>query len=247
MAAIKRELQLEFLIFLLAAAFWVATPPVSSGVEFAPADLIENALPRKTTLKRAKKADFLGAVCSAVRANRKAAAGITSAAVTARPALARDIVGAVLRCTRKYDCEYAGAIAGAAFAANPAAATVISDAAIARAPDCGDTIAAATRPATTTTTAATAAAEPGPTAAEERFDPLEPLKLVCTDGIQRAIRASLVDEFLRAHPDSYLGSCPPETSPGRSATPFPPVPRWATPSPAPQSSPSPSPAPSVAR
>jgi hypothetical protein len=57
--------------------------------------------------------------------------------------------------------------------------------------------------------------------AEESFDPLEPLNLVCDNGTRRAIRQSMVNDFLRLHPGSFRGACPPTPSPSPSLSPKP--------------------------
>jgi hypothetical protein len=211
--ALKQEVCFEFVVVLLAAAFWFALAPVTLSRDPTPAEQIENGLPAKQTMKSAGKSDFLSAVCGAVRKNRNSGAGITAAAIAARGELTGAIVATVLRCARKVDCEYVGGIVGAAILAQPKLETAISDAAIARAPDCGDTVQAALR-AAAQSSAVAAAASPGAPhpAADEGFDPREELVPVCADGVQRAIRKSLVDEFLRANRGSYLGSCPPPAS-----------------------------------
>jgi len=218
---------------LLAALFWFE--PVSGALDREPSatELIADGLPARKTLKNASKQDVLSAICRAVRKRRTSAAAITSAAVAARRDLAGDIVGVVLRCSGKIDCELVSTVVSWAMEAQGNAIT-ISDAAIARAPNCAETIQRATRPRSvseadrsgraetsshgdhaervTPTPARGADVDPliGTSAgADEGFDPLEPLTLVCDDGMQRALRVSLVDEFLRAHPGAVKGNCPP--------------------------------------
>lgn len=207
MAAPKQELRFEFMVLILAAAFWLAVAPATFSRDPTPAEEIGNGLPAKATMKSASKSDFLSAVCGAVRKNQNSGAGITAVAIAARSELTGAIVATVLRCAGKVDCEYVGGIAGAAIRAQPKLETVISDAAIARAPDCGETVQAALRAATQSA----AGASPGTPhpAADEVFDPREELIPVCAAGVQRAIRKSLVEEFLRTNPGSHLGPCPP--------------------------------------
>jgi hypothetical protein len=159
-----------------------------------------------------------------VRKRRSEAAAITSAAVTAHPAFAADIVARLLSCSGKIDCEFVGAIVTAAAAAESNSATRIGDAAMARMPNCADTIERAIKEAakrampgaTSPGEATSAVSSPG---AEESFDPLEPLTLVCDNGTRRAIRQSMVNDFLRLHPGSFRGSCPPTPSPSPSLSP----------------------------
>ena len=207
MAAPKQELRFEFMVLILAAAFWLAVAPATFSRDPTPAEEIGNGLPAKATMKSASKSDFLSAVCGAVRKNQNSGAGITAVAIAARSELTGAIVATVLRCAGKVDCEYVGGIAGAAIRAQPKLETVISDAAIARAPDCGETVQAALRAATQSA----AGASPGTPhpAADEVFDPREELIPVCAAGVQRAIRKSLVEEFLRTNPGSHVGPCPP--------------------------------------
>jgi hypothetical protein len=200
---------------LLATGFWTALSPLALGREAAPADLIAEQLPGKKTVQSASKSEFLGAVCAAVRKRRSAAAVITQAAVTARRESAGEIVGAVLRCGAKFNCESVGSVVAAANAGEGNAVS-IADAAMAKAPNCAETI----REATQRGAKASERAEPEPTpeqgllvgtsnGSDEGFDPHEQLKLVCDDGTQRAVRASLLEEFIASHPGAFAGVCQP--------------------------------------
>ena len=53
---------------------------------------------------------------------------------------------------------------------------------------------------------------------EREYDPHEELTLVCVDGIQRAVRQSLLTEFLRSHPGAATGRCSPTPSPDTSSS-----------------------------
>ncbi len=230
----------------LATFFWFE--PLSGALAREPSatELIAEGLPPRKTLKNASKQDLLNAICRAVRKRKTSAAAITSSALAARKSLAGDVVGVVLRCSGKIDCEFVGTVISAAMEADGNAIT-ISDAAVARAPNCAEAIQHATRPRTvseadrngrteasshgehperaTPTPARAADMDPliGTSAgADEGFDPLEPLTLVCDDGMQRALRVSLVDEYLRAHPGAAKGECPPATlHPGTTIAPGP--------------------------
>ena len=208
-----------FLVLTLAAGFWLLPLPEVSGRDPSPAELIQQGLSGRQTLKSASKVDLLSALCRAVRQRRSEAPAITSAAVRARPALTAEIVSRLLSCSGKVDCEFVGTIVSAALGANHNADTAIGDAAVARAPNCADTIARTikeggwrgTTPSATNSNGVPATGSRAD--AEKTFDPLEPLTLVCDNGTPRAIRESLVDEFLRTHPGSFPGSCPPKPSP----------------------------------
>ena len=216
-------------LLLLAAIFWVASvPELLAARETTAAELIAAQLPGKKTLKSATQIEFLSAVCAAVRRRRSSAPAFTQAAVLARRELAGESVGMILRCIGKANCEATGAVAAAATAAEGDVAK-ITDAARAKAPDCAETIRAATqrkektgehlsphqehpseRPEATLApeTAAMIGTSNGP---DEGFDPHEPLNLVCDHGTPRAVRTSLLEEFLRTNPGAFLGPC--ETSP----------------------------------
>jgi hypothetical protein len=213
------------LIFLLAlvslAASLAETPtPAAPAREVNAVDLIAAELPNKKTVKSATQIEFLSAVCAVVRRRHSSAAVITQTAVTLRREFAGEIVGMVLRCLGKVDCETAGAIVAAAKAAEGDTAK-ITDAAMAKLPDCAETIReAARRGGKNGERAEPAAVVPAQAprvgtsnATDESFDPREPLTLVCVDGLPRAIRASLLDEFLRANPGAVVGRCPPAVSP----------------------------------
>jgi hypothetical protein len=218
-AVVGRTLFMSCFALLLASGFWTALSPVALAREAAPADLITQQLPGRKTLQSASKSEFLGAVCAAVRKRRSAAAVITQAAVMARRESTGEIVGAVLRCGGKVNCESIGSIVAAATAAE-GDPVIIADAAIAKMPNCAETIREATRRAAK----ANERAAPEPTAEQgaligtsngpdEGFDPHEQLKLVCDDGTQRAVRASLLDEFIGSHPRAFAGTCPPTPTP----------------------------------
>jgi hypothetical protein len=202
-------------VLLLAAGFWTALLPAALAREATAAGMIEEQLPGKKTLKDATKSEFLGAICAAVRKRRSAAAAITQAGVTMRRESVGEIVGAVLRCSGKINCEFVGLIVAAATAAE-GDLTNIADAAMAKAPNCAETIREAARRGAKPSdrSEAESAPEQGPligtsNGADEAFDPHEQLNLVCDGGTQRAVRASQLDEFLRSHPGSFVGACQP--------------------------------------
>ncbi len=234
MVALKSELCLGFVILALSAGLCLAAVPSSLGRDLPPAELIANGLPAKMTIEGARKSDLLSAVCSAVRKHRKSGAGITAAAVAARREWAGDIVGTVLRCAGRIDCEYVGAIVKAAVSARPEAATAMSDAAMARSPDCEEAIQAPVRAGAKSEDARVKTSSPTPSeeshsranaGMDEGFDPHERLSQVCDSGTQRVVRASQLADFLRSHPDAAMGPCPsnPSPSPVASRAPSPPI------------------------
>jgi hypothetical protein len=220
MAAPKRNLFLVVLALL--PGLWFIAAPVARGVGLSPAELIEDALPAKTTMARASQADLSAAVCAVVRKDRSSGAAVTSVAVAARGKAAGDIVGSVLRCAGKVDCEYVGDIVEAAVAARPGAAKAISEAAKAQMPKCEEAIdAAARKQDDLAKTNSPSEVEKGPVAGvgavvEEEFDPREQLALVCDDGTPRTVRQSQLDDFLHSHPEAIVGPCPPTPSPSPS-------------------------------
>lgn len=198
-------------VLLLLAVGWTAVLPAQNAAEKNAADLIATQLPEKKTLKSTGKMEFLSAVCAAVRRRRANVPAITQAAVQARHELAGEIVAMVLRCSGKANCETTGAIVAAAVAADGDVSKV-SDAAIAKAPNCAETIREATQRGAKTTEPksapeqASSAGPPG-NGREEAFDPHEPLELVCQEGTQRAVRRSELGDFMKANPAAFLGPC----------------------------------------
>jgi len=227
MDALRKGLCLSFVVLTLPAGLWFATSLAALSRDSSPAALIEAALPARMTIEKATKSDLLSAVCVAVRKHRNSGASIAMAATGARGEFAGEIVGTVLRCTGKVDCEKVGAIVKATVSVRPGAAQAISDAAVALAPKCDQSIEAEVR-------AAMKASSPSPTGqsspsnaatdAEHEYDPHEELTLVCVEGTQRAVRQSLLSEFLRSHPGATMGRCPPAPSP-TPAPPGAPIPR----------------------
>lgn len=197
-------------VLLLLAVGWTALLPAQNAAEKNAADLISTQLPEKKTLKSAGKMEFLGAVCAAVRRRRADVPAITQAAVQARREMAGEIVAMVLRCSGKANCETTGAIVAAAVAADGEVSKV-SDAAIAKAPNCAETIREATQRGAKTTEPKSAPEQASPAGPgngrEEAFDPHEPLQLVCQEGTQRAVRRSELDDFMKANPAAFLGPC----------------------------------------
>ena len=217
---IARIALISFLLFLPGSSLSSAARTKTSDREMTAADMLTEQLPGKTTLQNASKSEFLGAVCAAVKKRRRAAAAIAQAAVTMRREAAGEIVGMVLRCSGKLNCEFVGVIAAAAAVAQ-GDATALGDAASAKAPDCAETIRESTRMAPKTAApAARPEQTPSPGASnglDGGFDPHEQLELVCDAGTQRALRASLVEEFLRNHPGSLRGPCQTAPRPTPSA------------------------------
>ena len=221
----SRTLFISLVLLVVASGFCVPVSSIAISREATPADLIAEQLRGRETLQSASKSEFLGAVCAAVRKRRSAAAVITQAAVIARRESAGEIVGTVLRCGGKMNCESVGSIVQAA-TLGQGDPVKVADAAIAKAPNCAETIHEAVRRGTKTIERA----EPEPAleqgalsgtsnGADEGFDPNEPLELVCDGDIQRAVRASLVDEFIASHPAAFAGTCQPTVTPTTTPTP----------------------------
>ena len=225
MAALKNELVPAFLLCAMAVGLWL-TAPAARARELSPAELIEKALPARMTIEKASKSDLLSAVCTAVRKHRRSGVGITTASATARGEYAGEIVAAVLRCAGKVDCDYVGAIVKAGASVRPGTVTPISDAAMARAPKCGEAIEGAVRAAAQSEDlrAKANSASPSEKGMEEEFDPHEKLAVVCDDGLQRAVRQSQLADFLRSHTEAVVGPCPqtPTPTPLPSLAPTPP-------------------------
>ena len=212
----------------LGLGFWLSFFPHAHGRDLAPAEMIQAELPSGKTMRTANRGDLLFGLCRAVRKHEATASAITSTAVAGRNEFAGAIVGTVLRCSGKKDCEFAGAIVAAAVAAAANSGRSVGEAALAQVPPCADTIRQATQPPGTrpqgnTTVKAASPAEQqaalvatSPTVSEH-YDPLEPLRLVCDEGTQRILRQSQVQDFLQTHPGAFLGRCRPKPSPTSNA------------------------------
>ena len=215
MDGLRKHLLLSFVVLAIPGGLWIATSPAASSRDPSPAALVQAALPATVTIENASKSDLLSAICVAVRKSRNSAAGVAMAAVAVRGEFAADIIGTVLRCAGKVDCQKVGAIVKASVSARPGAAQAISDAAIALAPKCDQSIANEVRAAMKASSPSLNGQNPpGSTAAdaEREYDPHEELTLVCVDGTQRAVRQSLLTEFLRSHPAATTGRCSPTPS-----------------------------------
>lgn len=215
---------LFFVGFLcLATVFWSTTASSARVREPTPTQLIQEGLPRRKTIKTATQKELTNAICRAVSRHRPTAAAIAATALAARTDLASEITAAVLRCAGKVDCDFVAKIAASASQLNKITKDAVADAALARAPDCAESIDRALRPPpkessptpVKTENAAAVVTKPN---TDEGFDPLEPLRLVCDAGNQRALRASEVEEFLRTHPGAIAGECPATPSPSPTAT-----------------------------
>lgn len=208
----------------LGLGFWLSFFPHAHGRDLAPAEMIQAELPSGKTMRTANRGDLLFGVCRAVRKHEATASAITSTAVAGRNEFAGAIVGSVLRCSGKNDCEFAGAIVAAAVAAAANSTRPVGEAALAQVPACAETIRQATQPLVTRPQSNTPVKASSPAeqqaslvaaspSATELYDPLEPLRLVCDGGTQRILRQSQVDDFLQTHPGAFLGRCQPKPSP----------------------------------
>jgi hypothetical protein len=225
--ALLGVLLLSLAIALLAPNIYAEPSAAGASRQVKATDLIAAELPEQKTFKSANQIEFLSAVCAVVRRRRSSAAVITQTAVILRREFAGEIVDVVLRCVGKINCESAAAIVAAAKKAE-GDPTKITDAALGKMPECAEAIRAPVRSSRKRSEQSEPEIVPpvqGPLVApsttpvetssppEEKFDPHEPMTLVCLDGTPRAVRQSLLDEFLRANPGAFLGPCPPAVSP----------------------------------
>ena len=100
--------------------------------------MIEANLPRGQTMARAGKADFLSAVCAALKKNRRSQAQIVRSAVNARPDWSKDILRGAFTCvgTGGDNCAALAAMYRAASAAKPDETSELTDVAVELAPEC---------------------------------------------------------------------------------------------------------------
>ena len=204
----------------LIASLWIATLPVAMARLMTPTEMIEQGLPPGKTMQSATRAEFLFAVCAAVKKHRREAPAIAKVAVVAHREYAGDIVETIIRCafpTEEVDCEFVGAIVAAAVAAVPGVSSAIVDGALAAAPNCADAIqqAAAQVPGE----GPGFEAGGGPTSALPPpgsiggggggFNPQEQPILVCDNGTEQQVVPSQLAAFLSSHPGSFVGACQP--------------------------------------
>ena len=196
----------------LGAAFWVASTPVAKAQDMSPTAMIESQLPQGKTTASASKAEYLAAVCEAVKKYRNAAPQIVRAAVDAHPPWTRDIVRAAFRCLGTDDCRLLNRVLRAAIAGNPGDASGVMELGIQLAPNCGFS-------------GGKEGPEPGPVIDEGVFGnpPLGNLNpppgsigggggqgnviAICFNGITRFFTPQGAEEFLRNHPGATLGAC----------------------------------------
>lgn len=220
------------LTLVLNGVFWVVTIPAAIGRLMTPTEMIESGLPPGTMLKTARKPQFLAAVSAAIKNHRKSAPCVARIAVATHREYSGDIVAAIVRNTGgegKGDCTLTGEIVAAAIAAWPGSASAMTDAALAAAPACADTIqSGATRDGREVvdrgeTTEDVPAEGPGnfgvaaPTyltaplgsvgGGGGGFNPQQPVIQICDNGRQRGVPASRVDHFLNTHSGSFVGGC----------------------------------------
>ena len=119
----------------LGTAFWLASTPTANAQGNA-AQLVAAELPAGKTMANAGKADYLAAVCSAVKKNRGAAPQIVSSAAAARPNWKNDVVRTAFECLGTNDCGLLGRVLRGAIAASPGDASELTALATDLAPGC---------------------------------------------------------------------------------------------------------------
>jgi len=138
-ARILKTTLLMLIGLALGTAFWVASTPVSQAQDMSPSKMIESQLPQGKTMETASKADFLAAVCAAVKKWRPSAPQIVRAAIDARPAWKNDILRTAFQCLGSDDCKLLNRVLRAAIAASPDDANALTEIAIDAAPTCAGT------------------------------------------------------------------------------------------------------------
>jgi hypothetical protein len=117
----------------LGTAFWVASTPITQAQgDMSPTKMIES----KMKPGKAGKADYLAAVCDAVKQWRSAAPQIVRAAVEAHPAWKKDILRTAFQCLGTDDCRLLSRVLRGAIAGSPNDASGLTETAIEAAPSC---------------------------------------------------------------------------------------------------------------
>ncbi len=119
----------------LGTAFWVASTSTVQAQGMSPTKMIESQLPQGKTTANASKADYLAAVCEAVKKFKSAARAIVQAAVSAKPQWKNDILRSAFSCAGD-DCRLLGRILRGAIDASPGDASALTDLATQLAPSC---------------------------------------------------------------------------------------------------------------
>lgn len=120
----------------LAASLWIASTPAVVAQDMTPQKMIESQLPQGQTVETAKKADFLAAVCAAVKRYRPSAPQIVRFAVEAHPEWKKDILRTAFSCLGTDDCRLLTRVLRAVIAASPDDAAEMTELAIELAPGC---------------------------------------------------------------------------------------------------------------
>jgi hypothetical protein len=184
---------------VLAGVF--ATAFVTDVFAATTAEMIQAGLPSTMTLRSAPRRDLLSAVCNAVSRNRSSAPQIVRLAVETRPELSSDVVSTTVGCLREpkegaFDCELARHILTDATAANPSAASEITDLMISLLPDCQLDIPGEGPTGPTSLTPLLPPFGPGPSGCA-----------VCHNGHEIHVLCDGVDGYLTSHPGDSRGAC----------------------------------------
>src|ERR1043166_2540299 len=186
-------------VMVLAALFLALSG--SKVLASTPAEIIQSGLPPKMTLHSAPKRDFLLAVCSAVSRYRNSAPEIVHSAIETRPEFSSDVVTTAIGCLREpkegfLDCELARRILLEGSAANPVAASEITELMISLVPDCQLDVPGE-----------------GPSDVPRNINPHGPPLpvpvncVVCHNGQEIHVRCETIDNFLSSHPGDTAGAC----------------------------------------
>jgi hypothetical protein len=133
LARIVKAMSVLIIGLALGTAFWVASTPVAQAQDMSPTQMIDSMLHGKTSAS-ATKAEYLTAVCEAVKKYRNSAPAITNAAVNAHPGWKKDILRTVFRCLGSGDCRLLGAVLQASISGPDA--SEMTDLAVQLAPGC---------------------------------------------------------------------------------------------------------------
>jgi hypothetical protein len=135
-ARIVKAALVLFITIGLSVMFWVASSPVAKAQDMSPEKMIESQLPQGKSVQTAGKAEFLAAVCAAVKKYRPSAPQIVAFAADLKSEWRNDIMRTAFRCVGTGDCRLLGRILRALTAANPNDAQELTELAIELAPNC---------------------------------------------------------------------------------------------------------------
>jgi hypothetical protein len=205
----------------LASTFWMTTAPSAVGAEMTSMQMIASQLPHGVTIQTASKAQFLEAVCAAVKHHRDAAPQIVKAATQTGKATPREVVSTSVHCLGTpdskggVDCALIAEVVAVGVSVSPDDASAIVDEAIQIVPDCREAIGqilhvGGVGVGNFGNPAININPPPGSVGGGGGgFNPEVARITVCYNGVEVQVLATELGAYLRSHPGARVGHCQP--------------------------------------